>query len=57
MTSVFTHDRAPAQTTAPQFYSAVPDAAPGGGQSLLYTPYLRPWVLSKASDADANTVR
>lgn len=53
---VFTYDRAPSQTTAPQFYSAVSYAAPGGS-SLLYTPYLRPWASSHASDADANQVR
>ena len=53
---LFTYDRPPSQTTAPQFASAV-SYAPPSGSSTLYTPYPQPSVSSTASDADANLVR
>ncbi|HVK26230.1 MAG TPA: DNRLRE domain-containing protein, partial [Actinokineospora sp.] len=52
----FTYNRAPSTPLMPAFSSAVPYAAPGGS-TYLYTPYLRPWVTSKGSDADGNTVK
>ncbi|HYU86586.1 MAG TPA: DNRLRE domain-containing protein, partial [Kribbellaceae bacterium] len=53
----FSWNRAPSTPTAPVFTSAVSYAPPGVSTSSLYTAYTRPWVTTKASDADGNTVR
>lgn len=47
---------ATATPAVPTFTSAVA-YAPFGGSSVLYTPYLKPWTLTKATDADGNNVR
>ncbi|TDO48499.1 RHS repeat-associated protein [Kribbella sp. VKM Ac-2527] len=51
-----TWNRAPAVPAIPTFVSAVAYAPPSGS-SALYSPYLNPWVSTKASDADGNTVK
>ena len=51
-----TWNRPPATPAAPTFVSAVAYAPPGG-TSALYSPYLDPWVSTKATDADGNTVQ
>ncbi|WP_281388905.1 RHS repeat-associated core domain-containing protein [Kribbella qitaiheensis] len=51
-----TWNRAPAVPAAPTFVSAVAYAPPGGA-SALYSPYLNPWISTKGTDADGNTVR
>ncbi|WP_344209850.1 RHS repeat-associated core domain-containing protein [Kribbella sancticallisti] len=51
-----TWNRPPAKPAIPTFVSAV-GYAPPGGTSALYSPYLKPWVSTKATDADGNTVK
>ncbi|MEV8373735.1 RHS repeat-associated core domain-containing protein [Kribbella sp. NPDC056861] len=51
-----TWNRPPAQPANPTFSSAV-SYAPLNGTSELYSPYLNPWVTTKATDADGNTVK
>jgi hypothetical protein len=51
-----TWNRAPAVPAAPTFVSAVAYAPPGGS-SALYSPYLNPWISTKGTDADGNTVK
>ncbi|GAA0939192.1 hypothetical protein GCM10009554_28730 [Kribbella koreensis] len=51
-----TWNRRPGQPSLPAYSSAVAYAAPGG-TSALYSPYLNPWAITKASDADGNTVK
>lgn len=51
-----TWNRRPTAPAVPTFASAVAYAPPGGA-SVLYTPYRKPWVQTKATDADGNTVR
>ncbi|WP_238161880.1 RHS repeat-associated core domain-containing protein [Kribbella antibiotica] len=51
-----TWNRPPSKPANPEYTSAVAYAAPGG-PSYLYTPYLNPWVSTKATDADGNTVK
>ncbi|WP_328334433.1 DNRLRE domain-containing protein [Kribbella sp. NBC_00382] len=51
-----TWNRKPGQPSVPAYSSAVAYAAPGG-TSALYSPYLNPWAITKASDPDGNTVK
>ncbi len=51
-----TWNRPPAKPAVPTYVSAV-GYAPPAGTSALYSPYLQPWVTTKASDADGNTVK
>ncbi|WP_432950958.1 RHS repeat-associated core domain-containing protein [Kribbella sp. CA-253562] len=51
-----TWNRPPAVPAIPTFVSAAAYAPPNGA-SALYSPYLKPWVSTKASDADGNTVK
>lgn len=51
-----TWNRAPAAPAAPTFVSAVAYAPPGGS-SALYSPYVNPWISTKGTDADGNTVK
>jgi hypothetical protein len=51
-----TWNRAPGVPAVPAIDSGVAYAPPGGS-SALYTPWLKPSVSTKASDADGNNVR
>nr|WP_239062711.1 RHS repeat-associated core domain-containing protein [Streptomyces sp. SID13031] len=52
-----TWNRAPGKPDAPIYTEAVAYAAPGATASSLYSPTLKPYVKSKASDPDLNTVK
>jgi RHS repeat-associated protein len=51
-----TWNRPPAVPAIPAYVSAAAYAPPNGA-SALYSPYLKPWVSTKASDADGNIVK
>jgi RHS repeat-associated protein len=51
-----TWNRRPSVPSIPAYSSAV-SYAPIGGTSALYSPYLNPWAITKAGDADGNTVK
>ncbi|WP_241996612.1 RHS repeat-associated core domain-containing protein [Kribbella antiqua] len=52
-----TWNRPPNQPATVETTEAVPYAAPGDTQSYMYSPTLRPWVRTKATDPDGNTVK
>lgn len=52
---VITYNRPPGTPAAPTLYSGVAYAPPGGTTSI-YTPYLRPWTNTRATDPDGNDV-
>ncbi len=52
-----TWNRAPGAPASAEPTEAVAYAAPGESTSALYSPTLRPWVRTKATDADGNTVK
>jgi RHS repeat-associated protein len=52
-----TWNRPPAVPAIPTYVSAAAYAPPNSSVSALYSPYLKPWVSTKASDADGNTVK
>ncbi|WP_241996363.1 RHS repeat-associated core domain-containing protein [Kribbella antiqua] len=53
----FTWNRPPSIPDTVQTSEAVAYAAPGESTSSMYSPSLRPWVKTKATDADGNTVK
>ncbi len=53
----YTWNRAPGQPVAPTPTEAVAFAPPEATASALYSPTQRPWVTTKATDPDLNTVK
>ncbi|WP_241999188.1 RHS repeat-associated core domain-containing protein [Kribbella sp. VKM Ac-2500] len=52
-----TWNRPPNTPAVVQTTEAVAYAAPGETESSMYSPSLKPWVQTKATDPDANTVK
>ncbi|MEU8221448.1 RHS repeat-associated core domain-containing protein [Kribbella sp. NPDC048915] len=52
-----TWNRPPNAPATVETTEAVAYAAPGDTESYMYSPSLRPWVRTKATDADGNTVK
>lgn len=53
----YTFNRPPAAPATVEPSEAVAYAAPGETSSVLYSPSLRPWVRTRATDPDGNTVK
>lgn len=53
----YTYNRPPGAPATVEPSEAVAYAAPGETSSWLYSPSLRPWVRTKATDPDGNTVK
>jgi RHS repeat-associated protein len=53
----FTWNRTPNAPATVETTEAAAYAAPGDSTSYMYSPSLRPWVRTKATDPDGNTVK